>query len=113
MAASTPARRPTIRTSTTRAWRSRSAAGVIGANGPSEPAHTGTRDAWLDGYGTTHTDSVSQTVTIATGCTATLSFYLHVDTAETTTTATTQFDKLTVTVNGVAKATYSNPARRP
>src|SRR6202030_1652648 len=26
---------------------------VIGQNGPSEPAHSGTWDAWMDGYGTT------------------------------------------------------------
>src|SRR6185437_12083526 len=31
---------------------------VIGQNGPFEPAHTGTWDAWLDGYGTTHTDTL-------------------------------------------------------
>ena len=63
-----------------------------------EPSHAGTWYAWLDGYGTTHTDTITQSVTIPTGCTASLSFYLHIDTAETTT--TTQYDKLTVTVNG-------------
>jgi hypothetical protein len=79
---------------------------VIGQNGPSEPAHSGTWDAWLDGYGTTHTDTVSQTVTIPAGCTTTFSFWLHIDTAETTT--TTQFDKLTITANGTTLATFSN-----
>jgi hypothetical protein len=80
---------------------------VIGQNAPSEPAHTGTWDAWMDGYGTTHTDTVSQTVTIPAGCTATtFSFWLHIDTAETTT--TTQFDKLTVTANSTTLATFSN-----
>jgi hypothetical protein len=39
-------------------------AGVIGQNGPSQPARTGTWNAWLDGYGTTHTDTLSQSVTI-------------------------------------------------
>jgi hypothetical protein len=58
------------------------------------------------GYGTTHTDTLSQTVTIPAGCTATFSFFLPIDTAETTT--TTQFDKLTVTANGTALATFSN-----
>ncbi len=86
------------------------AAAVIGVNGPSEPAHSGTYDAWLDGYGTTHTDTLSQSVTIATNCKGVLNFYLHVDTAETST--TTQFDKLTVqaTVGTVTStlATYSN-----
>lgn len=52
-----------------------------------EPPHSGKWDAWLDGYGRTHTDTVTQTVTIpSTGSTATLSFWLHIDTAETTTT---------------------------
>jgi hypothetical protein len=79
---------------------------VIGQNGPSEPAHSGTWNAWLDGYGTTHTDTVSQTVTIPAGCTTTFSFWLHIDTAETTT--TTQFDKLTVTAGSTTLATFSN-----
>ncbi len=66
-------------------------------NSTAEPAHTGAWDAWLDGYGTTHTDSATQTVTIPAGKTsATLVFWLHIDTAETTT--TTAFDKLTVQV---------------
>src|SRR6266550_293541 len=38
--------------------------GVIGQNGPAEPAHSGTWNAWLDGYGATHTDTLSQSVTI-------------------------------------------------
>ncbi len=81
--------------------------GVIGQNGPTEPAHSGTWNAWLDGYGTTHTDTLSQSVTIPAGCTnSTLSFWLHIDTAETTT--TTQFDKLTVQVGSTTLATYSN-----
>ena len=71
-----------------------------------ETSHSGSWYAWLDGYGTTHTDSITQSVTIPTGCTASLSFYLHIDTAETTT--TTQFDKLTVTVNGTTVKTFSN-----
>ena len=80
---------------------------VIGQNGPFEPAHTGTWDAWLDGYGTTHTDTISQSVTIPAACTGTtFSFWLHIDTAETTT--TTAFDKLTITANGTTIATFSN-----
>ncbi|HEY3607071.1 MAG TPA: putative Ig domain-containing protein [Pseudonocardiaceae bacterium] len=79
---------------------------VIGQNGPSEPAHSGTWNAWLDGYGTTHTDTISQSVTIPSGCSATLSFFLHIDTAETTT--TTQFDKFTVKLGATTLATFSN-----
>ena len=86
-------------------WSSTS--GVIGQNGPYEPAHTGTWNAWLDGYGTTHTDTLSQSVTIPAACTATtFSFWLHIDTAETTT--TTAYDKLTITANGTTIATFSN-----
>jgi serine protease len=86
-------------------------AGVIGQNGPSEPAHGGTWDSWLDGYGTTHTDTLSQNVALPSGCTNyTYTFFLHIDTSETTT--TTQFDKLTVAVvhGGVTTTlvTYSN-----
>jgi hypothetical protein len=82
-------------------------AGVIGQNGPSEPAHSGTWDAWLDGYGTSHTDTASQSITIPSGCnTYTLSFWLHIDTAERTT--TTAYDKLMVTLGSTTLATYSN-----
>ncbi|WP_051943011.1 M4 family metallopeptidase [Streptacidiphilus rugosus] len=80
-------------------------AGVVDSSS-SEPAHAGSWKAWLNGYGTTHTDTLSQTVTIPAGCSATLSFYLHIDTAETTT--TTAFDKLTVQVGSTTLATYSN-----
>jgi zinc metalloprotease ZmpA len=81
-------------------------AGVIGSFA-GQTAHSGTRFAWLDGYGTTHTDTLSQSVTLPAGCTNyTLSFFLHIDTAETTT--TTQFDKLTVKIGSTTLATYSN-----
>src|SRR6267142_412333 len=85
-------------------------AGVIN-NSSSEPPHSGAWDAWLDGYGTTHTDTASQTVTIpSTATTATLTFWLHIDTAETTT--TTAFDVLSVQVisGGVTNTlgTFSN-----
>ncbi|CAK7284237.1 putative Ig domain-containing protein [Streptomyces misionensis] len=70
-----------------------------------EPAHGGSYKAWLDGYGTSHTDTVSQSVTIPAGCKATLTFYLHIDTAESGSTA---YDKLTVTAGSTTLATYSN-----
>ncbi len=70
--------------------------GAINNDLSSEPSHSGSWDAWLDGYGTTHTDTLTQTVTIPAGCTsASLSFWLHIDTAETGSTA---YDKLTVQV---------------
>jgi len=71
-------------------------AGVLNTS-TAEPPHSGVKDAWLDGYGTTHTDTASQTVAIPAGKTsATLTFWLHIDTAETTT--TTAFDTLRVQV---------------
>ncbi|MFI4958575.1 MAG: PKD domain-containing protein, partial [Lysobacterales bacterium] len=79
----------------------------------SEVAHTGTWFAGVSGWGTTHTDTLSQVVTIPSGKTkATLTYYLHIDTAETTTTAVN--DKMTVQVLNSAGtvlstlATYSN-----
>jgi choice-of-anchor B domain-containing protein len=82
--------------------------GVIGQYGSSgQPPRTGTWNAWLDGYGSTHTDTLSQTVTLPAGCsTYTLSFWLHIDSAETTTTI--QYDRLTVQVGTTTLATYSN-----
>jgi Bacterial Ig domain len=66
--------------------------GVI-SNDPSEPAHTGAFKAKLDGYGTAHTDSISQQVTIPAGAlTAELSFWLHVDSME----GFGEWDQLTV-----------------
>jgi hypothetical protein len=80
-------------------------AGVLNTSA-SEPPHSGAKDAWLDGYGTTHTDSAVQTVTIpSTATTATLTFFLHIDTAETTT--TTAFDTLQVQVLNSANTVLS------
>ena len=76
---------PGFETGSAAPWTS--TAGVINPNGAGETSHSGTWYAWLDGYGTTHTDTLSQTVTIPAGCTnTTFSFWLHIDTAETTTT---------------------------
>ncbi|MFC1418933.1 putative Ig domain-containing protein [Streptacidiphilus cavernicola] len=85
-------------------------AGVIDSSS-AEPAHSGSWKAWLDGYGTTHTDTLSQSVTVPAGCTsATFSYYLHIDSAETTT--TTAYDTLKVTATSgsttTTLATYSN-----
>jgi hypothetical protein len=96
---------PGFETGSAAPWSS--TAGVINPNGAGETAHSGSYYAWLDGYGTTHTDTLSQTVTIPSGCTNyAFSFWLHIDTAETTT--TTAYDKLTVQVGSTTLATYSN-----
>ncbi|MCO5998008.1 putative Ig domain-containing protein [Actinoallomurus rhizosphaericola] len=79
--------------------------GVVSTSGSGESPHSGSYFAWLDGYGTTHTDSATQSVTIPSGCSASLSFWLHIDTSEAGSTA---YDKLTVKVGSTTLATYSN-----
>jgi hypothetical protein len=83
------------------------------ANSSLEPPHSGTFDAWMDGFGTTTTDTIMQQVTIPANATAaTLSFWLHIDTAETST--TTAFDTLQVQIRNSSGtvlqtlATFSN-----
>ncbi|MFD9563107.1 M1 family aminopeptidase [Streptomyces sp. NPDC059994] len=72
-----------------------------------QSAHGGTTFAWLNGVGSTHTDTLSQSVTIPSGCsTATLTFWLHIDTTETT--SSTAYDKLTAKIGSTTLATYSN-----
>jgi hypothetical protein len=87
-------------------------AGVIN-NSASEPPHSGAWNAWMNGYGTAHTDSLLQQVAIpASVTTATLTFWLHIDTAETTTTSA--FDTLQVQIRNSSGtvlstlATFSN-----
>jgi len=61
-----------------------------------EPPHSGYWDAWLCGYPLPHTDMLQQTITIPSPAnTITLSFYLHIDTANT---ATTPVDTLQVEI---------------
>jgi hypothetical protein len=83
--------------------------GVI-TNSTGEAARTGSYKAWLDGYGSATTDTLSQAVTIPSGCTtAAFSFYLHVDTAETST--STAYDTLKVQVlnsSGTVLSTLAN-----
>lgn len=84
--------------------------GVINSD-TNEPAHGGSWKAWLDGYGSSHTDYVRQSVTIPSSVSsATLSFYLHVDTAESGSTAYDTMKVQLITASGsyVTLATYSN-----
>ncbi|MYX98487.1 hydrolase [Streptomyces sp. SID486] len=91
------------------AWSATS--GVI-TDSTGESPRSGAYYAWLDGNGTATTDTLSQPVTIPSGCSARLTVHLHVDTAETT--ATTAYDTLKVQVVGGSGtvlgtlATYSN-----
>ncbi|MET7378650.1 putative Ig domain-containing protein [Streptomyces sp. NPDC005526] len=94
---------PGFETGTASPWTA--STGVVD-NSTGEPAHSGSWKAWMDGYGSSHTDTLSQSVTIPAGCSATFSFYLHIDTAETTTSSA--YDKLTVQVGSTTLATYSN-----
>ncbi|MFJ9846834.1 putative Ig domain-containing protein [Kitasatospora sp. NPDC101155] len=98
---------PGFEAGTTAGWTETNTSGTSTINSSSsEPPHSGTYDAWLDGYGSTNTDTLAQTVTLPTGCSSyTFSFWLHIDTAASNTTA---FDTLKVTANGTTLATYSN-----
>jgi subtilisin family serine protease len=87
-------------------------AGVI-TNSTGQTPRTGSFYAWLDGYGTTHTDSLFQDVALPASATSvTLTFWLKINTAETTT--TTPFDTLQVQIRNTSNtvlstlATYSN-----
>ncbi|OLB77818.1 MAG: hypothetical protein AUI14_14985 [Actinobacteria bacterium 13_2_20CM_2_71_6] len=103
-------RNPGFETGSASPWTASS--GVV-ANNTGEPPHSGSWDAWLDGYGTTHTDTLSQPLTLPTGCSSyQFNFWLHIDTAETTT--STAYDTLKVQVLNssgtvlATLATYSN-----
>ena len=87
-------------------------AGVI-TNSTGQTPRTGAFYAWLDGYGTTHTDTLYQQINVPASATSvTLSFWLKITTAETTT--TTAFDRLQVQIRNSSNtvlttlATYSN-----
>ncbi|MFE0458777.1 putative Ig domain-containing protein [Kitasatospora sp. NPDC058965] len=95
---------PGFETGTASPWTASS--GVV-SNSTGEPAHGGSWDAWLDGYGSATTDTLSQTVSVPAGCSSyKLTFWLHVDTAETST--TTAYDKLVLTANGTTVGSWSN-----
>jgi subtilisin family serine protease len=91
-------------------------AGVIDNNDTAAPARSGSWKAWLNGYGTTHTDELYQQVTIpADACSAAFSFWLWISTGEAG--SAPARDTLTVTVRNPAGtvlrtlATYSNRDR--
>ncbi|MBR7782894.1 Ig-like domain-containing protein [Undibacterium luofuense] len=86
--------------------------GVI-SNDSTQAARTGTYKAWMNGYGSAHTDTLYQQVSIPSGISsATLSFWLKVVSDETTTTQA--YDTLKVQVQNssgtvlATLATYSN-----
>ena len=80
--------------------------GVISTTSSTESPHSGSYFAWLDGYGSSHTDTLSQSVTIPSGCTsASLTYWLHIDTKES---GSTVYDRLTVQLGTTTVASYSN-----
>ncbi|WP_371874904.1 M28 family peptidase [Streptomyces nigrescens] len=79
--------------------------GAIGAHA-GQSAHSGSRFAWLGGYGSSATDSLSQSVTVPAGCgKATLSYWLHIDTNET---ERVVYDTFKVKVGSTTLTTLSN-----
>jgi len=101
---------PSFSTGTAAPWTATS--GVI-ADNSKEPPYVGKYDAWLNGYSYATTDTLSQAVTIPAGCTNyVLAFWMHIDTAQTST--TTAYDTLSVQVTNSSGtvlgtvATFSN-----
>ena len=76
-------------------------------NNTGRPAHSGSWKMWLGGNGTTATEYEQQSFTVpSTSTTPTLTYWLRVDTAETT--SSYVYDTMTVSVNGSTKKSYSN-----
>jgi hypothetical protein len=77
---------------------------------PAEPPHSGSWDAWMGGLGKKHKDTLYQQVAIPASGSVSLTFFLHIDTAE----GSGVFDTMKVQIrnssNTVLKtlATYSN-----
>jgi subtilisin family serine protease len=82
--------------------------GVIDSS-TGRPSRTGSWKAWLCGYGTSHTDYIYQTKTIpSTATSATLTFWVRIDSAETTTSIA--YDKLNVQISTNGGSTYTTLA---
>ena len=86
-------------------------------NSTLQPARSGAWKAWMNGFGISHTDTLSQQVTIPANATrATLSFWFYVYTAETSTTVA--YDTLKVQIRNTSGtvlstlATYSNLSQK-
>lgn len=70
-------------------------------------SYQGNWEAWLDGYRTPETDTLAQTVSIPAGCTATLTYFLWVNSSD----GKTPKDTLTLTVNGTTVQSFSNATK--
>jgi subtilase family serine protease len=83
-----------------------STAEVLNNTSAGVPSHTGSWLAWLDGYGAAHTDTLSQSVSIPSTCTtATLSFWLEVDTNAASAAASDTFKVQVLNSGGTVLAT--------
>jgi F0F1-type ATP synthase membrane subunit c/vacuolar-type H+-ATPase subunit K len=80
--------------------------GVIGewASDGQPPVSGSNYDAWLDGYGSAHTDTLSQSVTVPSGCSSTLEVWLHIDSDQTSGTN----GSFTIQAAGSTIATFTN-----
>ena len=90
------------------AW---TASPAVVTDSPDGLPFAGTYYAWMNGYGSTHTDTLSQTVVVPTGSRSTLTFRMLSDSADTTGAS----DTLKITVDDVNDAavpvlvaTYNN-----
>jgi hypothetical protein len=82
--------------------------GVLTAASSSHPSYPSTDPylAWIDGYSGKHTDTLSQTVTIPASCTtATLSFWLYIDSNDPTSKAYDTFTTQVLNSSGTVLAT--------
>src|SRR6202453_621364 len=82
--------------------------GVLTAESSSHPSYPSTDPylAWIDGYSGKHTDTLSQTVTIPASCTtATLSFWLYIDSDDPTGKAYDTFTTQVLNSSGTVLAT--------
>jgi kumamolisin len=77
-----------------------------------EPPHTGEYFVKLAGTGDPHTDSVTQTVMAPADCHVTLSYWLHVHSAENPA-VTTAYDELVVRANNKFESQVTNLDARP
>jgi hypothetical protein len=82
--------------------------GVLTAKSSSHPSYPSTDPylAWIDGYSGKHTDTLAQTVTIPATCkTATLSFWLYIDSTDPTSKAYDTFTTQVLNSSGTVLAT--------
>jgi len=84
---------------------------VIGIWSPRQPARSGTRGTCLGGDGVAHNDSISQIFTIPASSTATLSYYVHIATAEPA--GSPAYDTMKIRVGSKLLSTLSNATAHP